>query len=333
MTRARTIDACLLEVRGLAIEHAVEDRRELLIEDFHLRVSPGQITGLVGETGAGKSLSALATVGLLPKGLRPVGGWVTFDGVRVSATKIAVLRRHLGRGICLLFQSARGALNPFMRARAQVERALKLHGVPQRVRRERASELLQAVGLSAAEIGPKYAHQVSGGQAQRVAMAIALATEPRLLIADEPTTALDVTTERELIELLQRLCRERRMGLILITHNLALVSNVCDDLTLMHAGHVVEHGPAPVIFANPLHPYTVGLMGAIPHVDRLRDLVPLKGAVPRVGTLGQRCRFCDRCPHAWDRCHASVPPLYNRDHRDVRCFLYEEELQQSRVVG
>ncbi len=332
MRHESTVDASVFEVCGLSIEHVVGGRRELLIEDFSLRVSPGQIVALVGETGAGKSLSARACVGLLPGGVRPVAGWVTFDGRRLPATQVGALRRHLGQGVCLLFQNARGALNPFMRIRAQVERALKLHGVPRRLRRQRSAELLQSVGLEAA-LGSKHAHQISGGQAQRVAMAVALATEPRLLIADEPTTALDVTTERELIELLQRLCRERNMALVLITHNLALVGSVCEHLALMHAGHVVEQGPTTQIFANPLHPYTVGLMGAVPHVDEVHQLVPLKGTVPRAGSLGSRCRFSERCPHAWDRCRAAVPPFYKRDERDVRCFLYERPFRQSKAAG
>jgi len=322
----------VFSVDGLSIEHLVDGEGELLVEDFDLEVRAGQIVGLVGETGAGKSLSAMASVGLLARGVRPAAGWVSFEGQRAAATDVQALQRHLGHGVCLLFQNARGALNPFMRIRDQLDRALGLKQVPFDDRPERSTQLLLDVGLSPGDIGPKYAHQISGGQAQRVAMAIALATEPRLLIADEPTTALDVTTERELIRLLQRLCRERQMSLVMIAHNLALVSQLCDHITLMHAGHVVEQGPTTRIFEAPMHPYTRGLINAIPDVDQLRSLIPLAGGVPAPGTLSGRCRFSDRCPHAWDRCRERVPAIYDREGRGVRCFLYEDVVHETEVA-
>jgi oligopeptide/dipeptide ABC transporter ATP-binding protein len=314
----------LYRVEGLCIEPVANPQRELLIEDFSLRVKTGQIVGIVGETGAGKSLSMMASVGLLPLGVHAVAGLVSFNGSeQVLVTRSKDLRTNLGHGVSLLFQNAKGALNPFMRVKAQLNRVLSLRGVSGKSGLEYCHNILNSVGLAPDEILPKYAHQMSGGQAQRVALAIALATEPMLLIADEPTTALDVTTQREVINLLRRLCRERNMGLILITHNLALVSQTCDYVVLLHAGHIVERGPVEKIFSEPQHPYTVGLMKAIPDVDQPRDLVPLIGNVPSLGNLGVGCRFSSRCPHVWERCCESVPSFYFSDDSEVRCFLFE----------
>lgn len=317
----------LFEVWDLAVGLSGRDHPAPLIEGFSLRVEAGQIVGLVGETGAGKSLSMRASVGLLPTGIQALSGLLSLGSSSpIPVTDTKSLRRNLGHGIALLLQNARGALNPFMRVNAQLDRVLKLHGIAPRARPERTKELLRLVDLAPDEISSRYAHELSGGQAQRVAMAIALATEPSLLIADEPTTALDVTTEREVINLLQGLCRERNMGLVLITHNLALVSQTCDFVVLMHAGHIVERGAVRDIFARPLHPYTVGLLKAIPDVDEPGELIPLQGNVPSLGQLDMGCRFSARCPHVWDRCQQSVPPLYRRGESEVRCFLYDVEV-------
>ena len=313
----------LLEIEGLSVEPRSNPVQELLIEGFGLRLAAGQAVGLVGETGAGKSLSMRASVGLLPDAIGAVAGHVAFRGVRIPATDKARLRANLGHGICLLLQNGRGALNPFMRVSAQVERILRYRGVPRRLRAGMSAELLDSVGLPAGEFGGRYAHQLSGGQAQRVAIVIALATEPQLLIADEPTTALDVTTERDVIGLLKRLCKDRDMGLVLITHNLGLVANNCDSAVIMHAGHVVESGPTGAIFQQPSHPYTQALLRAIPDVDSPQELVPLAGSVPARGSMGCGCRFVERCPDHLARCRASVPPLYPVDGQLARCFLRE----------
>lgn len=315
----------LFAVEKVCVTPADDIEQELLIQDFCLQVEAGEIVGLVGETGAGKSLSMRASVGLLPTGVRTVCGRVWFNGAWVPVTEARALRANLGHGIALLLQNARGALNPFMRVNAQIDRAAKIRGVEPTERSSLVNELLRSVGLEPGEFNRKYAHQLSGGQAQRIAMACALATDPKLLIADEPTTSLDVTTQREIISMLQRLCRERNMGLVLITHNLALVSEICDRVVLMHAGHIVESGSVRKVFAAPLHPYTKALMQAIPDVDEPHDLVPLVGTVPSRGNLGAGCRFANRCQHVLPRCHAQVPPFCNLDGCEVRCFLYAEQ--------
>jgi oligopeptide/dipeptide ABC transporter ATP-binding protein len=322
--------APLFEIQGLTIEVASQQGETPLIEDINLMLRPGESIGVVGETGAGKSLSILASVGLLPVGVRPTGGTVSFNGASLPVTQPKRLRERLGRGIALLFQNARGALNPFMRVRSQIDRVLRLRLARRDTRKARMTDLMGSVGLSFRELGHKYAHQISGGQAQRVAMACALAADPRLLIADEPTTALDVTTQRDVIQLLQCLCRERGMGLILITHNLALVSQSCDRVLLMHAGHVVESGRVGEVFDQPLHPYTRGLLSAIPDVDAPHELVPLEGSVWGGAGLGGRCRFSQRCPDRWARCDTTVPSDYGADGRRVRCFLYDEGLGKDK---
>ena len=316
----------LFEISGLSIQLVGANNGVPLIEDFSLQVDAGQIVGLVGETGAGKSLAVRASVGLLPDGVRANTGFVAMKGsspAPIAETKS--LRANLGHGIVLLLQNARGALNPFLRVNAQIERVLKRHAISAGMRSARITELLSMVGLAPDIFLSRYPHELSGGQAQRVAMAIALATEPSLLIADEPTTALDVTTEREVISLLEGICRERNMGLLLITHNLALVFQTCDYVAIMHAGHIVEQGSVRDVFARPMHPYTVGLLQAIPDVDQPRELVPLIGTVPALGAVGASCRFSTRCEHVWDRCRESVPPLYQKGSSRVRCFLYDDQ--------
>jgi oligopeptide/dipeptide ABC transporter ATP-binding protein len=315
----------ILQINHLALEATVGGESRRLVEDFNLSVRQGEIVGLVGETGSGKSISMMAAVGLLSTGVRAVEGEVIFADDSISAMDGRRLRQNLAQGVALLFQNARGALNPFMRTKAQIERVLRLRGVNRQVRPHRIAEIMRSVGLASEEIGEKYAHQISGGQAQRVALACALATNPRLLIADEATTALDVTTQREVLQLLQALCRERAMGIVLITHNLALVAETCDRVALLHAGHIVEAGSVAEIFAQPLHPYTQGLMQAIPDVDTQRELIPMQGSVWGGQSLENRCRFSHRCLHAWERCNEAIPPPHILNNRYVRCYLHEPD--------
>lgn len=319
----------LFEIDDLTVEPRANPEGEALIELFQLKLAAGEALGIVGETGAGKSLSMRAAVGLLPNAIHATTGRVRFNGRETEASRPRALRENLGHGICLLLQNGRGALNPFHTIGWQIDRVLKNRGVRQ-ARRAQAESLLEAVGLPARDFFRRYPHQLSGGQAQRVAMVIALATEPELLIADEPTTALDVTTERDVISLLKHLCRERDMALILITHNLGLVANNCDNVMIMHAGHVVEAGPTREIFDRPGHPYTRALLDAIPEVDGDRELLPLAGAVPARGAMGKGCRFVSRCAYAEPRCAESVPPLLPFAGHLSRCILHEQGAAGSR---
>jgi oligopeptide/dipeptide ABC transporter ATP-binding protein len=315
----------IFQIEGLTIDAVSALERRRLVEALDLTVKPGEIYGVVGETGSGKSISMLASVGLASRGLQVMSGTVTFAGQPADATQQARLRHNLAHGVSLLFQNAKGALNPFLRTAKQVERVLKLNHVPSAERPQQVRDLFWAVGLDPDEIGPKYAHEISGGQAQRVAMACSLATNPRLLIADEPTTALDVTTEREVLSFLKGLCLERNMAMILIAHNLALVAEHCRRLSILHAGHVVETGTVAEIFNQPLHPYTRGLLAAIPDVDDPHELMPLAGTVWGGDAYATRCRFSHRCPHMVERCNQSLPRLVHHGGHAVRCILYSEE--------
>jgi len=317
-------DDPLYTIAGLTIDSERAGERRRLVDGVDLSVRRGEICGLAGESGSGKSISMMASVGLAGGGLRIAGGTVAFNGSPADAGDQARLRGNLAHGISLLFQNAKGALNPFLRIDRQIGRALQLQNVTPAQRRRKIEDLLAAVGLAPNEIGPKYAHQLSGGQAQRVAMACALATEPSLLIADEPTTALDVTTEREILRFLTRLCRERAMAIVLVSHNLALISEYCSRINILHAGHIVESGTVAEVYASPLHPYTRGLLAAIPDVDEPRELIPLEGSVWGAGFATGRCRFAHRCGQVTPRCIASTPRLLNRGHHAVRCVLHEE---------
>lgn len=256
--------APVLAIERLDIEPAAEPGRELLIEGFSLTIAAGETVGLVGETGAGKSLSMRAGVGLLPAGITAVRGSVRFGGTETAAADAAALRAHLGHGICLLPQNGRGSLNPFLRVGAQIERVLGYQGVPRRERARQAAALLEAVDLPASDFLRRYPHQVSGGQAQRIAMVLALATNPRMLIADEPTTALDVTVQKQILELLADLRKRFGLTMLFISHDLAVVSQVADHVAVMRHGEIVEEGSCADIFRAAKHPYTRALLGAVP---------------------------------------------------------------------
>jgi oligopeptide/dipeptide ABC transporter ATP-binding protein len=317
-------DAPLFEINGLTIDSVRADRRRRIVQDVSVRVAPGQIYGLVGESGSGKSVSMMASVGLATPGLAVQSGMVAFGGVVRQAVDQRGLKQNLSHGISLLFQNAKGALSPFLTTGAQVGRVLDRQAVPRAERAARIAELFRVVGLNHADLGGKYPHQISGGQAQRVAMACALATDPKLLIADEPTTALDVTTEREMLRFLKRLCEERGLAIILVAHNLSLVSEYCSGLSIMHAGQVVEDGDLGAIFDEPLHPYTQGLIAAVPDVDEPHELIPIAGSVWGGPADIDRCRFSHRCPYARPRCDAGIPPGIRTRGRNVHCVLYDE---------
>lgn len=313
----------LFRIDGLTIDAVSAGARRRLVDGIDLTVERGEICGVVGESGSGKSLSMMASVGLASRGLAVLGGAVTFADRTVPASAQDVLRRNLAHGVALLLQSAKAALNPFLRIERQIARVLALQKVPAPELRGRTERLLEAVNLDPSEIAPRYAHELSGGQAQRVAIACALATGPKVLIADEPTTALDVTTEQGILRLLTRLGRDHGLAVILVSHNLALVSQHCQRVSVFHAGHVVESGAVMDVFHDPLHPYTRGLLATVPDVDATRELVPLAGTVWGGGFATDRCRFSHRCSHVHDACVAGQPAWRRmRDHA-VRCCLYE----------
>jgi oligopeptide/dipeptide ABC transporter ATP-binding protein len=335
--------AALLDVEGLSTELPTvaastagqsggRSGRVRVVDGVSLRVPAGRAVGLVGESGSGKSMTALSILGLLPRGGRITGGAVRLDGEDLVSAGEARLQAVRGDRVAMVFQEPMTALNPVYTIGDQVGEPLRIHrGASRREARARAVALLADVGIADPERrAAEYPHQLSGGMRQRAMIAMALACRPSLLIADEPTTALDVTIQAQVLELIGRLRREREMALLLITHDLAVVAETCDEVVVMYAGQVVEQAPAARLFAAPRHPYTAGLLRAAPSlastVERLREI---PGMVPRLDALPAGCRFQDRCPRVQPRCRAEAPTLdpmgsVERGHL-ARCFFPVED--------
>jgi peptide/nickel transport system ATP-binding protein len=304
----------LLEVRDLAVTLGRGALRP--VDRVDLELPAGGTHGLVGESGCGKSLTALAIMGLLPAGAELTAAAIRLDGTDLSKAELARIR---GDRMAMIFQEPMAALNPSMTIGEQIAEALRTHRrLGRRAAWARAVELLREVGIPAPELRvADFPHRLSGGMRQRAMIAIALACRPRLLIADEPTTALDSTVQAQILALLGRLRAETGAAVLLITHDLAVVAETCDRVSVMYAGRIVESGPVGQVFASPEHPYTVGLLGARPRKgDGRGRLAVIGGSVPRPGEAGRGCRFAPRCPFAIDRCRGEAPPLaaVGRDH-------------------
>ena len=306
-------DAPLLEVRDLAIEFKTEGGAVRAVDGVSFSLERGKTLGIVGESGCGKSVTSLGIMGLIPTPPgRYAGGEVLFEG-RDLLTMPASERRALRGGrMGMVFQEPMTSLNPVYTIGAQIIECLKAHGMKNpRAARERAVELLDLVRLpSPSKRVDDFPHQLSGGQRQRVMIALALANNPELLIADEPTTALDVTIQAQILDLMRDLSDRTGAAIMLITHDLGVVAETCDDVVVMYAGKVVERAPAKDLFDGPMHPYTLGLMAAVPRLDTDADrLETIPGAVPPPWAMPAGCRFASRCPLATDQCRASPPPL------------------------
>ncbi len=303
-----------------------------VVDDVGFTVRAGKITALVGESGSGKTLTALSLLQLLPTAARVVAGRAqivgTGEAVGADLDLLKLDERSLrsvrGRRVAMVFQEPMTALNPLLRIDDQVGEGLEIHrGLSRRLARQGARLLLEQVGI-ASDRANAFPHQLSGGQRQRAMIACALAAGPEFLIADEPTTALDVTVQAGILALLQRLAVERQLGVLLITHDLGVVAEVADDVCVLYAGRVVERGAVDVVFAAPLHPYTQGLLASSPSLaPRGRPLPAISGAVPPVERWPSGCRFRDRCPRAIDAC-AAEPALAVVDDRDVCCWRVGE---------
>jgi oligopeptide/dipeptide ABC transporter ATP-binding protein len=317
----------LLEVRDLRITFPRDGAPPLVpVDDVSLSVHRGELVALVGESGCGKSLSGLAIPRLLPDSARlGADTSIAMDGEELSHLDERAMRHWRGRRIAMVFQDPMASLNPVMRVGAQIGEAITAH---QRVAsaevRRRAIALLDEVGIAdPAERVDAYPHQLSGGMRQRVMIAMALAGEPDLLIADEPTTALDVTVQAQILELLDRLRQERGLGVLLITHDLGIVAGRADRVLVMYAGRIVEHADTAPLFASPQHPYTRGLFASIPRLDSEGErLVPIAGTVPPPDQWPSGCRFHPRCPLAIARCRTERPPLEPiAEGHDVACWV------------
>ena len=319
-----TTQAPLLAIEGLKVVfHGERGRATHAVDTIDLTLMRGATLGIVGESGCGKSVTALAIMGLLSK-TAAVSGAVRFDGTDLVNLPQAQIRELRGNRLAMIFQEPMTSLNPSYSIGEQIVESLVEHrGLSRKDARRRAIELLRRVDIPSPEKRiDDYPHRLSGGMRQRAMIAMALACEPELLIADEPTTALDVTVQAQILDLLRELRRAGRVAVILITHDLGIVAEICDAVAVMYAGEVVERAPAAALFERPAHPYTVGLLGSLPRLDhQVAKLAAIEGMVPDMSALPSGCRFAPRCPFADDRCRRERPPVVALEgDRWSRCF-------------
>jgi oligopeptide/dipeptide ABC transporter ATP-binding protein len=318
----------LLEIKNLKLDFIAGDRKLRAVDDVSLTIDAGETVCLVGESGCGKSVTALSIAQLVPMPpARYPGGEILLNGRDVLKMSKRELRDIRGGVVSYIFQDPSASLNPVFRVGNQIKESLKLHR-PEKATDEEVVRLLKLVGIPAPEMRIKdYPHQMSGGMQQRVMIAMALASEPKLLVADEPTTALDVTIQAQILELLLDLKKRLGMSILLITHNLGIVGDIADRVAVMYAGQVVEMSPALELLKRPLHPYTKALMNSVPKLSGNDErLKAIPGSVPMLGNFPGGCRFYPRCPTAHPECEKSMPQLVEvMPKRWVRCF-YPKEL-------
>ncbi len=324
----------LLAIEDLTVEFVAGSNAFNAVEGVSLDVSAGDIVALVGESGSGKSVTALSVLRLLPG---PPGGItsgrIIFDGVDLLALSEDEIRAIRGRRIGMVFQEPMTSLNPVLSIGRQMTEGMRLHlGLSAVAAWNRAAELLATVGISDAERRlSQYPHHMSGGMRQRIMIAMAVSCQPQLIIADEPTTALDVTIQAQILELLQDLCRRLRVALLIITHNLGIVARYADRVYVMYAGRIAEHGSASELYRQPAHPYTAGLLNSVPQLDRPRGtpLDPIPGTPPDPSALASGCAFRPRCGYATRECADAVPPLVEATPgRRTACFHFDRLLER-----
>jgi oligopeptide/dipeptide ABC transporter ATP-binding protein len=323
-----TTRAALLEIENLRIAFGPTNSPVMAVDDVTLAIGSGETVGLVGESGSGKSLTSLAVLRLTPPQARVLGGRILFQGTDLLALPEARMPPIRGRDVAMIFQEPMTSLNPLMTIGDQVEESILLHDeAAPAERRRRAIELLRRVGIPdpAARLGA-YPHQFSGGMRQRVMIAMALACNPKLLIADEPTTALDVTVQAQVLELMRVIRATTGTAILLISHNLGVVAELCERVVVLYAGRVVESGSVRDIFKRPRHPYTRGLLEAVPRLsDTRRRLHQIPGSVPTPGTVGQGCAFAPRCPDRREICLTARPdPQGDRAGHVAACWVHGE---------
>lgn len=306
--------APVLDLRDLTLTFVTPKGPATILDRVSFSIGRNEIVGLVGESGSGKTVSALATMGFLPPAARIESGQINFEGTDLLSLEEQSMRAIRGRRIAMVFQSARGALNPLMRIGDQLARVYQLQrGMPQQRARRGAAEMLRRVGIPDAERRMSaYPHQVSGGMAQRVLLAMMIACAPALLIADEPTTGLDVTIQAQIFDLLRDIQSQTGASLLLITHDLGVVAETCRRIVVMYAGQVMETGDCQSIFSRPLHPYTRHLLGSVMRIDRPVSAPPA-GSPPAEAVLyaARGCRFARRCPMALDKCRSEALPRFS----------------------
>lgn len=320
----------LLEIKNLNVFFTRGSETTQVISDLSLALAPNESLGIVGESGSGKSVTSLATMRLLPSSAT-VKGEILFRSENLLKASESEMQSIRGNRIAMIFQEPMTSLNPIHTCGKQIAESVRLHNrsISKKEAEAKALALLEQCGIPAPQQRMReYPHQLSGGMRQRIMIAIALACDPELLIADEPTTALDVTIQAQILELMKSLRRDRKMGVIMITHDLGIVYDFCDRVVVVYTGEVVESALVSDLFQKPLHPYTEGLIGALPQLgNETVRLEAIEGMVPDPGEMPEGCHFHPRCKYATERCRAEHPNLITRlDGHQVRCFRAEEEL-------
>jgi peptide/nickel transport system ATP-binding protein len=322
----------LLEVKNLRVEFPTRRGTLVALDDISFDIAPGEILGVVGESGAGKSLTGSAIIGLLDPPGRVASGEIRFDGRRIDKLPYEEMRKVRGRQIGAIFQDPLTSLDPLYTIGRQLVETIQTHlPVNAAEARKRAIRLLEETGIPAAGARiDQYPHQFSGGMRQRVVIALALAAEPKLIVADEPTTALDVSIQAQIISLLKRLCKDHGAAVMLVTHDMGVIAETCDRVAVMYAGRIAGIGPVHDVIHSPAHPYTVGLMGSIPAMDDDRErLLQIDGAMPRLTAIPKGCAFNPRCPRAFERCRVERPDLIDAGRTRAACWLHAADTKTA----
>ena len=324
-------ESIVLDIRNLKSHFFTAKGEVPAVDGVSIQVPAGKIIGIVGESGCGKSMTAMSVMGLLRYPGKVVGGTITLDGRDITHLSPRELSQVRGNEISMIFQEPMTSLNPVITVGRQVREAILLHQkVSKEEAKQRVIDIFRAVGIPEPEKRyNSYPHQLSGGLRQRVMIGMAMVCKPKVMIADEPTTALDVTIEAQILRLMKKLCREQGTSIILITHNMGVVAEICDYVYVMYAGKVMEQAETFALFENTSHPYTRGLLRSIPKLDeKVERLYTIEGVVPNLLHLPEGCNFCTRCQEADERCRKEKPALYQAgDGHGVRCCQYESEVQ------
>lgn len=316
----------LLEIKNLHVEYRTDQDVVYAVNGLDLILNKGETFGLVGETGAGKTTTCLSVLRLLPEGVGYITkGRITLNGVDIMSASDSMMRSIRGKNVSMIFQDPMTSLNPVFTVGEQIEEVIKLHtpGLTNEQVIDRVEKIFKMVGLPP-ERRVEYAHQFSGGMKQRIAIAIALACEPQLILADEPTTALDVTIQAQVLKLIRELKEKLQTAMILVTHDLGIVAQTCDRVGIMYAGEIIEEGTVEDIFeGDKHHPYTIGLFGSIPDMTKDTDrLTPIFGLMPDPANLPKGCKFNTRCPHVCEECRNIEPEVYENNGHKIRCHMF-----------
>ncbi|MFE1629012.1 ABC transporter ATP-binding protein [Brevibacillus reuszeri] len=317
----------MLEIKNLQTKFRTDNGEITVLDGVSFQINKGETIGVVGESGCGKSVTSLSIMGLLPRTAQITRGEILYKGENLVGYSKEQMRKVRGKEIAMIFQEPMTSLNPVYTIGAQImELVLNHTDMNKKQAKEHAIQMLKLVGIPRAEeIVDEYPHQLSGGMRQRVMIAMAMSCSPSLLVADEPTTALDVTIQAQILDLMRELQQKSDMTIMLITHDLGVVAEMCDRVVVMYAGQVVEEAEVEKLFETPKHPYTVGLLGSIPDMDAEQEyLFTIGGTVPSPGQMPVGCRFAERCNKAYDKCIAQAPPLFDLlDGTKSRCWLHE----------